>query len=71
VQLNRPATGRTWTAALAPALYPAAPPALHQTAERGHRLVQLPGFFRGADSQVVEAIQGLINGIGVAPAYPA
>jgi carboxyl-terminal processing protease len=60
VQLHRPATGRTWTVTMAPALYPAAPPPVSTKLLNGDiGYVQLPGFFPGAADQVVEAIQGL------------
>jgi carboxyl-terminal processing protease len=60
VQVQRPATGRTWTVTLAPALYQAAPPPVSTKLLHGDiGYVQLPGFFPGAADQVVEAIQGL------------
>jgi carboxyl-terminal processing protease len=60
VQLYRPATGRTWTVTLAPALYPGSAPAVTSKLLDGHiAYVQLPGFFTGAASQVLSAITSL------------
>ena len=60
VQLHRPATGRTWTVTLTPALYPAPPPLVYTKVLKGDiGYVLLPGFFPGAADKVVEAIQGL------------
>jgi carboxyl-terminal processing protease len=60
VRLHRPATGRTWTVTLTPAIYPAPP--LAATAKLLHEdiaYVQLPGFFPGAAGQVLQAITNL------------
>jgi carboxyl-terminal processing protease len=60
VRLDRPATGRTWTVTLTPAIYPAPP--LAATAKLLHEdiaYVQLPGFFPGAAGQVLQAITNL------------
>jgi carboxyl-terminal processing protease len=60
VQLHRPATGRTWTVTLAPALYQAAPPPVSSKLLNGDiGYVQLPGFFPGAADQVIEAVQNM------------
>ena len=60
VQLHRPATGRTWTVTLTPALYQAPPPAVSAKLLNGHiAYVQLPGFFPGSADQVLQAITGL------------
>jgi carboxyl-terminal processing protease len=60
VRLHRPATGRTWTVSLAPALYQAAPPPVSAKLLMGDiAYVQLPGFFPGSADQVLQAIHGL------------
>ncbi len=57
VQLHRPATGRTWTVTLTPALYPAPPPLVQTKLLKGDiGYVLLPGFFPSAADKVVEAI---------------
>ena len=49
MQLQRPATGRTWTVTLTPALYQAPPPAVSAKLLDGDiAYVQLPGFYPGA-----------------------
>ena len=64
VQLHRPATGRTWTVTLTPALYQAPPPAVSAKLLNGHiAYVQLPGFFPGSADQVLQAITGLATGV--------
>jgi len=63
VQLHRPATGRTWTVTLAPALYPAAPPPVSAKLLTGDiAYVLLPGFFPGAADQVLQATTNLAKG---------
>ena len=63
IQLNRPATGRTWTVTLTPALYQAPPPAVSQKLLDGDiAYVQLPEFFPGAADQVMLAIANLGGG---------
>jgi carboxyl-terminal processing protease len=60
VRLHRPATGRTWTVTLTPAIYQAPP--LAATAKLLHgdiAYVHLPGFFPGAAGQVLQAVAGL------------
>jgi len=60
VQLRRPATGRTWTVTLTPAIYQAPPPAVSAKLLNGHiAYVQLPGFFPGSADQVLQVITGL------------
>jgi carboxyl-terminal processing protease len=60
VQLQRPATGRTWTVTLTAALYQASPPPVSAKLLDGDiAYVQLPGFFPGAADQVLQAIAGL------------
>ena len=60
VQLQRPATGRTWTVTMAPALYQAAPPPVSaKLLKGGIGYVLLPGFFPGAADQVLQAVHGL------------
>ena len=61
VQLQRPATGRTWTVTLTPALYPPPPPpAVSAKLLNGDiAYVQLPGFYPGAADQVLQAVTGL------------
>jgi carboxyl-terminal processing protease len=58
VQLQRPATGRTWTVTLTPALYqPPPPPAVSTKLLTGDiAYVLLPGFYPGAADQVLQAI---------------
>ena len=58
VQLQRPATGRTWTVTLTPALYQGpSPPAVSAKLLDGDiAYVQLPGFYPGAADQVLQAI---------------
>ena len=64
VQLHRPATGRTWTVTLTPALYLAPPPAVSAKLLNGHiAYVQLPGFFPGSADEVLQAITGLATGV--------
>jgi carboxyl-terminal processing protease len=63
VRLHRPATGRTWTVTLTPALYQAAPPPVSAKLLKGDiAYVQLPGFFPGAADQVLQAITNLAKG---------
>ncbi len=63
VQLQRPATGRTWTVTLTPALYQAPPPPVSAKLLKGDiAYVQLPGFFDGAADQVLQAITNLAAG---------
>ena len=63
VQLQRPATGRTWTVTLTPALYRAPPPSVSAKPLNGDiAYVQLPGFFPGSADQVLQAIPGLATG---------
>jgi carboxyl-terminal processing protease len=60
VQLHRPATGRTWTVTLAPALYQSPPPPVSAKLLTGDiAYVQLPGFFPGAADQALQAVHGL------------
>ena len=60
VRLHRPATGRTWTVTLTPALYQAAPPPVSAKLLTGDiAYVVLPGFFPGAADQVLQAVHGL------------
>jgi carboxyl-terminal processing protease len=60
VQLHRPATGRTWTVTLTPALYQAPPPAVSAKLLDGDiAYVQLPGFSPGAAAQVLSDISSL------------
>lgn len=58
VQLQRPATGRTWTVTMTPALYqPPPPPAVSTKLLTGDiAYVLLPGFYPGAADQVLQAI---------------
>jgi carboxyl-terminal processing protease len=57
VQLQRPATSRTWTVTLTPALYQASPPPVSSQLLHGDiAYMQLPGFFPGAADQVLQAI---------------
>ena len=63
VQLQRPATGRTWTVTLTAALYPVSPPAVSAKLLDGDiAYVQLPGFYPGSADQVLQAITGLAPG---------
>ncbi len=60
VRLRRPATGRTWTVTLTPALYQTLPPAVSAELLDGHiAYVLLPGFFSGAADQVLGDISSL------------
>src|SRR6185437_8351317 len=60
VQLHRPATDRTWTVTLTPALYQAPPPPVSAKLLTGDiAYVVLPGFFPGAADQVLQAVHGL------------
>jgi carboxyl-terminal processing protease len=60
VRLQRPATGRTWTVTLAPALYPGPPPQVSAKQLNAYiAYVQLPGFFSGAADQVLGDISSL------------
>jgi carboxyl-terminal processing protease len=60
VRLQRPATGRTWTVTLAPALYPGPPPEVSAKLLNGNiAYVQLPAFFPGAADQVLGDISSL------------
>ena len=60
VRLHRPATGRTWTVTLAPALYQTPPPPVSAKLLNGDiAYVQLPGFFPGAADQVLGDISTL------------
>jgi carboxyl-terminal processing protease len=64
VQLQRPATGRTWTVTMTPALYQGPPPPAvsSQLLNADIAYVQLPGFFPGAADQVLQAVTGLATG---------
>ena len=60
VRLHRPATGRTWTVTLTPAIYPAPPLAASAKLLHGDiAYAQLSGFFPGAAGQVLQAITNL------------
>jgi carboxyl-terminal processing protease len=60
VRLQRPATGRTWTVTLTPALYQPSPPSVaSQLLHADIAYVQLPGFSPGAADQVLQAIKAL------------
>jgi carboxyl-terminal processing protease len=60
VQLQRPATGRTWTVTLTPAIYQASPPSVSaKPLNGGIAYVHLPGFFPGAADGVLQAITNL------------
>jgi carboxyl-terminal processing protease len=60
VRLRRPATGRTWTVTMTPALFPAPAPAVSaRLLSNDIAYVKLPGFFPGAASQVLHAIAAL------------
>jgi carboxyl-terminal processing protease len=60
LQLYRPATGRTWTVTLSPALFKGIAPAVTSRLLDGHiAYVQLPSFYPGAATQVLNAITGL------------
>jgi len=64
VQLHRPATGRTWTVTLTPALYQAPPPAVSAKLLDGDiAYVQLPGFFPGSAGQVLQDISNLAGAV--------
>ena len=64
VQLHRPATGRTWTVTLAPALNQAPPPpgVSPQLLNGDIADVQLTGFFDGAADLVLQTISNLAPG---------
>ena len=63
MQLRRPATGRTWTVTLTPAIYQASPPSVSAKLLNGDMAyVQLPGFFPGAADGVLQAIPNLATG---------
>jgi carboxyl-terminal processing protease len=63
VRVQRPATGRAWTATLRPALYLAPAPLVPARLLDGDiAYVQLPGLFTGAADQVLQAIPGLAAG---------
>jgi len=60
LRLHRPATRRTWTVTLAPALYQATAPAVSAKLLDGHiAYAELPSFFTGAADQVLNAIASL------------
>ena len=60
VRLHRPATGRTWTVTLTPAIYQASSPPVSAKLLHGDiAYVQLPGFFPGAADQVLQPVAGL------------
>ncbi len=62
MRLQRPATGRTWTVTLAPALDPGPPPQVSAKLLNGNiAYVQLPGFFSGAANQVLGDISSLVQ----------
>jgi carboxyl-terminal processing protease len=65
VRLHRPATGRTWTVTLAPALNQAPPsPGVSPQLLHGHiAYVQLTGFFTGAADLVLQTTSDLGNGV--------
>jgi carboxyl-terminal processing protease len=66
VRLQRPATGRTWTVTLTPALYQTPPPPVSAKLLNGHiAYVQLPGFFPGAAAQVIQATANLAGGAAI------
>jgi carboxyl-terminal processing protease len=61
--LHRPATGRTWTTAVTPALFQAASPTVSARLPRGEvAYLRLPGFFPGAADQALRAIAELRGG---------
>jgi carboxyl-terminal processing protease len=63
VRLQRPATGRTWTLTLTPALYLAPTPLVSAKLLDGDiAYVRLPAFFPGAADQVLRAIANLAPG---------
>jgi carboxyl-terminal processing protease len=63
VRLQRPATGRTWTMTLAPALFKAAAPAVSARLLHGDiGYARLPGFYPGAADQVLQAIAAMAKG---------
>jgi carboxyl-terminal processing protease len=64
VQLHRPATGRTWTVTLTPALNQAPPPpgVSPQLLNGDIAYVQLTGFFDGAADLVLQTISNLAPG---------
>jgi carboxyl-terminal processing protease len=60
VRLRRPATGRTWTAIMTPALFPVPAPAVSaRLLPNDIAYVKLPGFFPGAANQVLAAVSAL------------
>jgi carboxyl-terminal processing protease len=60
LRLYRPATGRTWTVTLSPALFKGSAPAVSSRLLDGHiAYVQLPSFYPGAATQVLDAITTL------------
>ena len=60
VRLQRPATGRTWTVTLTPALYlPGTPAVSAKLLDQHIAYLQLPAFFTGAAYQVLQAIANL------------
>jgi carboxyl-terminal processing protease len=60
VRLHRPATGRTWTVTMTPALFTAPAPAVSASLlSNDIAYVKLPGFFPGAANQVLQAIAAL------------
>jgi carboxyl-terminal processing protease len=65
VRLTRPATGRTWTVTLTPALNQAPPPAgvSPKLLNKDIAYVQLPAFFPGAAGLVLQTISDLGNGV--------
>jgi carboxyl-terminal processing protease len=65
VRLQRPATGRTWTVTLTPALYTAPPPPTvsAKLLDGDIAYVQLPGFYPGAADVVLQAIPTLATGV--------
>jgi carboxyl-terminal processing protease len=65
VRLHRPATGRTWTVTLTPALDQSPPPpgASPKLLNRDIAYVQLSGFFPGSADVVLELISNLASGV--------
>jgi carboxyl-terminal processing protease len=60
VRVHRPATGRTWTVTMTPALFTVPAPAVSSRLLRNDiAYVKLPGFFPGAANQVLHAIAAL------------
>jgi carboxyl-terminal processing protease len=63
LRLHRPATGRTWTAAITPARFQSAPPTASARLLRGDiAYLRLPEFFPGAADQALRAIASLRSG---------